>query len=440
MRGPLCWSARASCVDCLYKWDTLTINGASFEIAGVVIGESDRMNVSLNAGPRVMLSLNGLERAKLVQFGSRITRRIQWKSPDKATRQSLINQLTALQETDPNIRIQSTGETSNAQRSIQNTEQFLSLAGLLALLIGLIGVAQAITAWLSQQRQTIATYRCLGLTQRELFQLYLSTVSIMVCTGALLGIGFAWGGLLGLFSLVEAYLPMKVSPQMSFQIALEGGGFGILAALMVAAYPLRQNTRISPLAALRADTQIEPMSFRERFLWTMALLATIWGLAVLQAKSVMIGSVFCGVILFMTAVLLWGARLAARYLGRVQVRSWQLRHALSAFRRPSLGLSSAMVALGLGVTIVATISLLQNAIQSQIQSVQSTRAPTNFIIDIQPDQWEGVDGLLQSANAKHQQSAPVVMARLAQINGVTVSEIIKTYLMLTGGHTPVNSA
>ena len=52
------------------------------------------------------------------------------------------------------------------QRSIQNTEQFLSLAGLLALLIGLIGVAQAITAWLSQQRQTIATYRCLGLTQR----------------------------------------------------------------------------------------------------------------------------------------------------------------------------------------------------------------------------------------------------------------------------------
>ncbi|MGC6507470.1 MAG: ABC transporter permease [Myxococcota bacterium] len=405
--------------------EQLTINGASFEIAGVIINESDRMNVSLNAGPRVMLSLSGLERAKLVQFGSRITRRIQWKSPDQNDKSALVRQLNELQVTHPNIRIQSTGETSNAQRSIQNTEQFLSLVGLLALLIGLIGVAQAVTAWLSQQRQTIATYRCLGLTQRELFQLYLSTVAVMVCAGALLGIVLAWGGLQVLFSFIEHYLPMKVSPQLSPRIALEGGGLGIVAALVVSAFPLRQNTRISPLAALRADVQAVPMLLHERGIWALGISLMVWSLSIVQAKSVFVGSIFFGVIVMMTFLLLWGAHMAARYLGAIKVRSWQLRHALSAFRRPSLGLSSAMVALGLGVTIVASISLLQTAVQSQIQSVQSTRAPTNFVIDIQPDQWTGVDAMLKAAEAKHQQSAPVVMARLSQINGQNVSDIIK---------------
>ena len=217
---------------------------------------------------------------------------------------------------------------------------------------------------------------------------------------------------------------MKVSPQLSPRIALEGGGLGIVAALVVSAFPLRQNTRISPLAALRADVQAVPMLLHERGIWALGISLMVWSLSIVQAKSVFVGSILFGVIVMMT-FLLWGAHMAARYLGAIKVRSWQLRHALSAFRRPSLGLSSAMVALGLGVTIVASISLLQTAVQSQIQSVQSTRAPTNFVIDIQPDQWTGVDEMLKAAEAKHQQSAPVVMARLSQINGQTVSDIIK---------------
>ena len=146
------------------------------------------------------------------------------------------------------------------------------------------------------------------------------------------------------------------------------------------------------------------MSFRERFLWTMALLATIWGLAVLQAKSVMIGSVFCGVIFFMTAVLLWVARLAARYLGRVQVRSWQLRHALSSFRRPNqLVLSHGCAWFGCDHRGDHFSSPECDPVANSIGSIHPCPNKLHHRHS-SPTSGEGVDGLLQSS----QRQAPAI--------------------------------
>lgn len=406
--------------------DQIMLNGIDFTIAGVVLAEPDRLNAGLNSGPRVMISTQGFARSKLEQFGSRITHRIQWKAPDKESRTDITNRLETLQEEHSYVRVQNANEgLASASRSIDNTERFLSLLALFSMLIGLIGVVQSIQTWLTKRRRTIATFRCLGVSNGELVRLYCSVVLIISTIGAGIGIAISSVGVVWLVSLVESYLPVKIVPQMTMGTIFEGLLLGIGTSLLVVLPTLRKNLRIPPLAALRADVQPEPATFIERFAWAALFLTMLFGLALWQADSAQIAGFFVGGIILVAIILAAISYGCARLFGRIRFKNWVFRQAASSFRRPGFGVSSAMVALGLGLMVVVTIAMVQRTIESQLSDISLSKAPTNFMIDIQNDQWPDVQKFAQQNNARYLQSAPVIMARLAAINGQSISEITK---------------
>jgi putative ABC transport system permease protein len=61
--------------------DLVRLGSAQFRIAGVVRLEPDRMTGSLNVGPRIMITREGLDRAALMQPGSRASRRYLFRLP-----------------------------------------------------------------------------------------------------------------------------------------------------------------------------------------------------------------------------------------------------------------------------------------------------------------------------------------------------------------------
>ena len=77
-----------------------------------------------------------------------------------------------------------------------------------------------------------------------------------------------------------------------------------------------------------------------------------------------------------------------------------------------------MVALGLGVLTVLGMYLVQERLSAQLDAELPDDAPTVFLIDIQPDQWDGVRAALEEAGAENLESVEVVMARLQAIDGV----------------------
>ena len=196
--------------------------------------EPDRLNVAMSAGPRVLLSMEGLERSQLEQFGSRITRRIQFKSTP-AELSELENSLNSLQEQHPELRIQgASAGIPSASRGIGNVERFLSLVALLSMMVGVIGIVQSIQAWLRERRSTmlsIAVWEYL----RGAYFVWRRGWSF--CPGrGVVGVALAYSGLWGLFSLIAPYLPIEIviSPTSPFR------GWGLVCLQELQAGSLRK--------------------------------------------------------------------------------------------------------------------------------------------------------------------------------------------------------
>ncbi|HET6345028.1 MAG TPA: FtsX-like permease family protein, partial [Myxococcota bacterium] len=83
------------------------------------------------------------------------------------------------------------------------------------------------------------------------------------------------------------------------------------------------------------------------------------------------------------------------------------------------------VALGLGVLVVLGMSLVERRLASQLSAEIPKDAPSAFLVDIQPDQWPGVERILQQGGAQGIESVPVVMARVSAIDGVSSQELLE---------------
>ncbi|MEC7987125.1 MAG: ABC transporter permease, partial [Myxococcota bacterium] len=401
--------------------DTLLVNGERYTIADVVLSESDRVNVGMAAGPRVFLSMDGLERSKLDQFGSRITRRIQWKVKDegKATLQRALNKL---EETHSFVSTQSANRSNpSTARSINNSERFLGVVALMSLLIGTIGVVQSLSNWLASRRKEMAIFRCLGMSRREILQMYVTVVLVLGAGGSLLGIAFSYVGMLALLEIVQPYLPIEISLQPSLWNWLSALMLGVGVSLLSTLPSIVSTTQILASVALQDGTgEQRRRSWYWYGLYGLVLFATLysqlynplWAAAGVATLIVIVGAVYA---------LVMGIQ---HVLRARRVNNWTLRHAIRNFASTAFGLRTAIVALTLGVMVITSIGLMQHSLTNQIRDVSLTSAPTNFFVDIQPEQWTETKQLLEKNNVSHLQSAPVVMGRIASIKGVPVSEIV----------------
>ncbi len=403
------------------------IGGAAFTVRGVVEKEPGRLPSGLSAGPRVLMSLDGLARAGLGDTGARVTHRALFHAPDEARAAALAGWLkdTTRGATYTTVETWSDAQPS-AQRSIERSSSYLGLVALLSLVVGGVGVAQSTRAWMARRLDALAVQRCLGLTTGELRLLAL------VQTAALATVGSAAGAILGVGALVlaplvlDGLLPAEaVQPWQPGAIA-RGLALGVGVALLFAARPLDQAARVPPLRVLRRDVEPLPDPPLRAAVAGLALGGGVFGLAWLQARDPVVAGAFVGGLAVVAGVGALGASVVARSLGRLAqgVRPWWLRHGLASVGRPGAGLVPAVVSLAIGVVVVLTTVLVEGRIFAQVSEEFPEEAPSAFLVDVQPDQREGVIRLLEEADATQVKSAPMVVARLLAIDDRGVEALV----------------
>ena len=191
------------------------------------------MNVGLSSGPRVMISLEGLERAGLEQFGSRVSRRVQWTGTEEQLSE-LSSQLETLNEEQGQLRIQSTSMATHKQRAVLTTLSNLVLIAMLAMLIGSIGVFQSLSVWFRERRSDLAVRR-LGQSGSEILSLYLGGIAVISLMGAGIGVLGSVLGVQLIFTLLESWLPFPVQANLSPHCTLQGLGLGLAVSFLAAA-------------------------------------------------------------------------------------------------------------------------------------------------------------------------------------------------------------
>lgn len=413
--------------------DTLLIGGAAFEIAGVVVREPDRGVDAFTLGPRVFISEAGLERSDLERFGSRVAHRRLLKTPAEAGADELAQLAEDLRELSPEgvgaFQVETYAEAQPALREgLAQVGSYLSLLALLSLLLGGVGVAQTTRAWLDSRTDAMAILRALGYRPREVTALYLGQ------TLALGLVGSACGVLLGL--AVQRVAPVLLGDLLPATLELRawqpgpilrGLALGTTTALIFSMAPLAAVRRVSPMRVLRKDAEPLPGSRWVQALTACVLLLGIWAAAAAQARSAWMGLLFTAGIGGIAAVLGLAALAVVGLLARLPRRLsggrvW-MRHGLAAVARPGSGAVSAVVAVGLGAVLLIAVVLVERTLRRELTPELEQRAPTAFLIDIQPDQWLGVDRLLTTGGATRVQSVPVVTARLLRIDGRDVGTI-----------------
>ena len=410
--------------------DGLRIGSADYQIAGTVGSEPDRLEVGFTLGPRILMSLAALERSGLVGLGSRVEHRLLVRLPDGASVEDVARAAAAVRAAVPDPEFVDVETYVEAQpslrRGLERVGRFLGLVALLSLLIGGIGVAQAVRAWLAGRLDAIAVLRAIGVRPREVFALYLGQTALLALAGSALG---AVAGALAAQAvprLLAGLLPVEVAVGWQPAAMLRGLALGLGVAVLFALRPLAEVLRVPPVRVLRRDAEPLPANRAVAAILGAVLVGGVAATAAVQSGSILRGVQFALGLVVAAAVLSAGAWLVVRGVGLLprDLGVVALRHGLAALARPGSGTLGAVVALGLGVLTVLGMLLVQQRLSAQLDAELPAAAPTAFLIDIQPGQWPGVRAVLEEAGAEDLESVEVVGARLAAINGRPVAELV----------------
>lgn len=409
---------------------SIRIGQGIYSISGVVEREPDRLEVSFTLGPRLILSLEGLERSELLGLGSRISHRLLVQLPEVIEPDGLASAAERVREAIEDPALTTVETYTEAQpalrRGLERVESFLGLVALLSLLIGGIGVAQAVRAWINGRLHAIAILRALGVRPREVFGLYLIQTIVLALIGS--GVGVVLGTAVAQWVpvLLEALLPVRVEVGWQWGAVLRGVGLGLGVALLFALRPLIDVGRVPPVRVLRQSAEPLPLGRSMALGLGVALGVGIAMTAAFQSGSILRGLGFAGGMVVVTAALTLGARLVMKLVSRTPRRGGSVifRHGLAALARPGAGTLGAVVALGLGVVTVLAMHLVQDRLSNQLKADLPENAPSAFLVDIQTDQWPGVQSVLEGVEAASVDSVEVVMARLRRVAGVAVTDLV----------------
>lgn len=409
--------------------DKLQVGDETFLIAGVVRKEPDRIAGAFNMGPRVFIDQRGLDRSGLVKLGSRVSYRtlVALEDGDEQTVAAAKEALQAVVGDDIRQRIETYREAQPALRQgLKRSERYLALAALLSLLVGGVGVAQTVRAWVAGRLDTIAVLKCLGYRPRQILALHLGQCTVLALVGSLVGATLGVALQLVAARLLVGILPVEYLDPWQPMALLQGLALGVGVALLFSWPPLAAARRVPPIRVLRRDAEPIPPSGWARWGSALILVGGVFGLAAWQSRSLRDGALFVVGLLVVTGLLALAARLLSRLASRARPtgRPW-LRHGLAALGRVGGGSTSAIVALGLGVLVVLTMTLVERRLTAQLDQDMPVDAPSVFFIDIQPDQWPELSQLFDEQGAEQVESVPVVMARLQAVDGKSSDVLVE---------------
>ncbi len=401
--------------------DRIVLGTTSFTIRGVVLREPDRAVALATLGPRVLLADAALERTGLLAFGSRVRHRVLVRLPPAfaahATREMLAREVG-----DPAVRIATWDEAQpGLRRFFSQLTSYLGLVGLASLLVGGIGVASAVRAFVRRRRETIAILKCLGASRRLLVVTYLLQALMLGVTGSLAGAAIGLAAQPLIVRALAGVLPFRLEATVDAATLLRACTIGVLTTVLVASWPLLAIRAVPPALILRRETEAAPPTERRPWVHALALGLALAALAVWQAGSLKLGAIFvAGAVLALgvLSVLARGVTRLGRRLPRVGSLAW--RQGVANLGRPGGHVVGVVVALGVGIMLLVAVAVLETSLGRHIDHERRQEAPSFFFVDIQPDQRERFAEIVRAAGGTPTLT-PVVRARLAAVDGEPIT-------------------
>ena len=444
----------------LGEGDSLAIGGITLEVRGTIEREPDRAGSGGPFGfwPRVLVSLDALAASELVREGSLVYHQYAVRLAQGASLDEVRAEIgEKLEESGWRMR---TFEDAapGIQRMVERLGSFLSLVGLTALLVGGVGVSNAVRAWLNRRLGVIATLKCIGASRSIVFSTYLSQLMVIAGLGVLAGLAAGALAPVAVSRLLEGLLPVPVALGVYPGVLGLAVLFGLLTAVTFTVWPLSRAQETPAVALFRgAGLGVRP-GRPEHLAAALAGGAALAVLAVASAPDRWFAAWFIGgaaLILVVFRAAGWAVMRAARAVhrsvrpdpetsrtrgpsplaatstataSRAQTgprsspRAWlgpRLRMAVSNLYRPGNATADVVLSLGLGLTVLVAVALVEGNLRRDIADSLPEDAPAFFFVGVEADRIErlaetlaGIDG------ADRFRSVPFLRGRIVRVNGL----------------------
>ncbi|KZD03528.1 ABC transporter permease [Oceanibaculum pacificum] len=407
--------------------DRIRIGELDVEVRATIALEPDRAVSFASFGPRVMIANAALPETGLVQPGTLIEYNYRLTLPSGVNRDAWMAEYRQLYANENGWRVRGVDQAApGLRRFIDRIAQFLTLVGLTALLVGGVGVGNAVKSYLEGKTATIATLKCLGAEGQTVFRAYLALVMILAAGGILAGL--VVGALLpfAAAAVLNQLLPVKVVAALYWGPLGLATLFGLLTALAFSLWPLARAMEIKPAALFRQLTAADGGAPRLPYLLALGVSGiALAALAIFSSSDRLLAGWFVAGSLGAVIVFLGAAWLLMKGVGAVgRPKRPTLRLALANLHRPGAPTSSIALSLGLGLTVLIAVALTQQNMSRQVTENLPEQAPSYFFIDIQPNQVSQFQQIVDDVpGVSNVERTPMVRGRIARINGVPGDQV-----------------
>jgi putative ABC transport system permease protein len=405
----------------------LALGSIHIALRAAIDSEPDKLAGGLGFGPRLIISDEALRASGLLQPGSIVRWSYRLRLPQNKQDENALRAITtAAQERFPEAgwEVRSRGHAApSLQQNVERFTQYLTLVGLTALVIGGIGVANAVKAHIERRRNVVAILKCLGATGAAVVAIYLLQVMLVACLAAIPGL--AIGAALP-FIVAGFDLPLPLAPTLNWSGLALAFIYGVLIAIAFALWPLGRAHDVAVSALFRGQVAQAGSAPRLRYgLATALVIALLIILAIATAYDRRIALIFVIAAAAVLVLLRVVAKLIMLAAARVpHLHAPVVRLALANLHRPGALTPSVVLSLGLGLALLVTVIAIEGNLRRQFLSALPDQAPSFYFIDIPAGESQNFDSFIRAhAPGAILNRVPMLRGRIVAANGVSADEI-----------------
>jgi len=408
----------------------LTVGNATIEIRAALTSEPDKLAGGIGFGPRLLVNQDALRATGLLQPGSLVRWHYRLRLPannasDAAAKAVAMQARTQLPEAGWDIRSRSNA-SPQLERNVERFTQFLTIVGLTALLVGGVGVGNAVKSHLDRRCETIATMKALGASGQRVFTIYLTQILFLATVGGALGVAL---GAMMPFVISWAFgalIPLPIVPTLHPDELIVALVYGLLTALVFALWPLGRAHDVPVAALFRDMVAPQPLRPRKRYIaLTVIAILVLAALAVLLAYDRRVAVIYvataAGVFILLRVVAVLMMVLASRV---PRASATGLRMAVANIYRPGALTPTIVLSLGLGITLLVTVIEIDGNLNRQFSNELPAKAPSFYFLDIPADQSAPFEAFVRAhAPSAKLEEVPMLRGRIVSAGGVPVENL-----------------
>ena len=416
--GTVWVDAQLSSALALEAGDTLTLGKADFDVTNIILFEPDRGNNAFEFAPRVMINLSDLEGSALLGEGSRATYSLLMAGENANLEQA--RELMASDYTS-DVRVRGVRDGSpQMTRALNRAQRFLGLASVVTVLLAGAAIALAVRHFALRQADASAVMRTLGASRAEVIVWLSMRLALIALVASALGITVGWFAQLVLANLLKGWFGLEL-PLPGIMPPLIGTLTAFIALAGFGLLPIVKAGRVNVMRVLQRD--YSGLNSSSLVAAGFGMLATFAVVYLLSSDLKLSAIVVLGVVAMLSVFAVFGRLMI------VLVRKLagpRFRMSTAGLQRRAASSVLQLAAFAMGIMALLLISIVRVDLLAAWEQDLPEDAPNVFVVNIQPDQVDGLAAQLESQGISNTGIYPMVRARLVAHNGESVLDSAST--------------